>query len=85
MKVLKAASDTEHLSHYQLHQNHHQHHNAGRAASLRLSPTRASILATHLAAAAAAATTIHTYQALDFSDISIRGLFPLSKIQVCRS
>lgn len=72
----KASSDTEHIDHHPLYTNHHRHHhNAGRAASLRLSPARASILATHLAAAAAAAatTTVHTYQALNFSDISIRG------------
>lgn len=79
----KASSDTEHIDHHPLYTNHHRHHhNAGRAASLRLSPARASILATHLAAAAAAAatTTVHTYQALNFSDISIRGVFCLVKV-----
>ncbi|XP_045127770.1 uncharacterized protein LOC123514185 isoform X2 [Portunus trituberculatus] len=69
-RKLKGTLDTMHLSHHQLHRIHH--YSSGRAASLRLSPTRVSLLASHYAAAAAI-TAVHTYQAQDFSDISIRG------------
>ena len=79
-RKLKGTLDTMHLSHHQLHRNHH--YNSGRAASLRLSPTRVSLLASHYAAAATTAT-VHTYQAQDFSDISIRGEFLLILLSVC--